>query len=272
MSKQRWNPTYIKRVLKKDIDSSMKPVLVLTDRGRGYFKALGNPEGPHYLAREFVGTALADLFGISTFEYGIIHFTGNPEIQLSGGGVAQCGPGFITKEEQGEGWNGSTKCLQRITNMEDMTRLVCMDTWVRNPDRYWMRQNGIPHVRIDNVFLSGHSKGDLTLKGFDFSHALFCKIETTSKAYEETVYGLFPQFKNFLNKETAVQMSNKLKTIKEKHVRPIIDQIPDEWDIDSATRDVWVNFLVSRASFLSENFLAMIGLQDVTEQKTFSFR
>ena len=268
MNKQRWNPTYIKRVLKKDIDSSMKPVLVRTDKGLGYFKALGNPEGPHCLAREFVGTSLADLLGISTFKYGIIHFDGAIEIQLLNGGIAQCGRGFITQKERGEVWNGSIKDLKRITNVEDITRLVCVDTWVRNPDRYCVWKNGIPHERFDNVFLSRHSETNLVLKSFDFSHAGFCETGKASQAYEETVYGLFPQFKEFLREEAAKQISDKLKTIKSKHIRMIIDQIPSEWDIDAAMRDIWVEFLVARAGFLSENFIRMIGLQDTLRQRT----
>jgi len=275
MSKRRWNPTYIKRVLKNDIDSSTKPVIVLTDKGRGYFKALGNPEGPLCLAKEFVGTSLADWLGISTFEYGIIHITGVPEIQLLGGGTAQCGPGFITKEEKGEVWNGSSKTIKHIANPEDITRLVCLDTWIRNPDRYSLRKDGTPHERFDNVFLSACPNGGLLLKGFDFSHVLFCDTAFISKVSDKTVYGLFSQFRDFLSKETAIHVCDKLKTVKEKHVRQIIDEIPNEWEVDSATRKSWIEFLTARANFLSKNFLTMIELQnvseDVLEQKQFLF-
>ena len=271
MSKTRWNPTTIKRVLKDDIDSSTCPVVVLTDKGTGYFKALGNPEGAHVLAREFVGTSLANLLGIPTFEYSIFHFNGVPEIQLLRGGIAQQGAGFITKKEHGDVWNGKIKSLKHITNPEDITRLVCLDTWVRNTDRYSLRRSGEPHSRSDNVFLSRLVTGGLVLKAYDFTHALFCTTETTSKAHETTVYGLFPEFKERLDSETAKQVCDKLKTITTKRIKPIIGQIPDEWEIDLPTRETWIKFIVTRASYLSKNFMPLVGLIPIEKQQVISF-
>jgi len=259
MSKRRWYPTYIKLVRECKIESSTQPLVVLTDKGWGYFKALGNPEGPHCLARELVATSLAELLDIPTLRYGILNFSGQPEIHFSSGVIVEPGPGFITKEvRSGEVWKGPFERLQCVTNPADITRLVCLDTWVRNPDRYCARPGRAPHVRVDNVFFANHAKTGLILNAFDFSHALFCERDTTSKACDEMIYGLFPYFKQFIDKEVAADVCEKIKQISEEQIRLIINEIPEEWMISSDTREAWIEFLMARAYFLSRNFLAMM--------------
>lgn len=270
MSKPRWNPTRIKRVLRNDIESSTTPVIVTTDDRNGYFKVLGNPEADHVLAREYVGTSLAQWFGMPTFDFAILDFSGEPQIELKNGNFAKKGPGFITREEKGEVWDGTERMLGRITNPEDITRLVCLDTWVRNTDRYFLLRNGSPHTHIDNVFLSGDSKNGLTLKGSDFTHALFGGSDPQTlivNAKEEKVYGLFPEFQDFLDWETATRICKKLKTVRPARIKPIVDRIPNEWGIDSPTREAWIKFIVARAHYLSINFTALIKLQPISKQQ-----
>lgn len=275
MSKQNWCPTAIKRLVRNDIGSSTCPVVVSTDKGNGYFKALGNREGPQVLACEFVGTSLASWMGIPTFEYCIISLSAVPEIMLSDGSKAEQGPGFITKAESGEVWDGEKKSLERILNIKDITRLVCLDTWTRNVDRYFQDKKGRIRRNNDNVFLSDELKNGVTLKAFDFTHAFTSGRDVTKKmsqdAHDDSLYGLFPEFRDFLDKDTAVQACSKLKTVKDRQIRPMIDRIPKEWEIDKAAREAWIEFLVSRAAFLSKNFLAMTGLDHVVKQNTFSF-
>ncbi len=272
MSKQLWHPTSIKRLIRNDIDSSTSPVVVLTDQGKGYFKALGNPEGPQVLAREFVGTALAELLGIPTFEYRIIHYTGIPEIRLFRGEQAKSGPGFITKEEAGEVWDGSEKSLKHLTNPEAIACLVGLDTWIRNTDRYSLRRDGTAHVHYDNVFLSRDAAHKLVLNAFDFTHATFCEARTASKAIvDDAIYGLFPEFQRYLKYEVAEQVCKTLASISQKQIRAILRQVPDEWDIESI-RDVWTDFLTKRAFFLSKHFTSLIGLAPpVPKQLSFPF-
>ena len=275
MNKKHWCPTIIKRVEKCDIVSSTSPVIVMTDKGRGYFKALGNREGPQVLACEYVGTSLACLLEIPTFDYCILLHNGIPEIRLNDGRIADCGPGFITKEELGGVWDGEKKTLEKINNREDITRLVCLDTWVRNQDRYFPGKKGKSRRNLSNVFISKTAENHLTLKAFDFTHAFTNARDVTPSIVQDvrddSVYGLFPEFKDFLDKETAIQMCDKLKSIKEKKIRPILDQIPKEWEINTTTREAWITFLLSRAVFLSENFISMIGIQHETKQELLSF-
>lgn len=55
--------------------ASTRVVRVETDQGEGFLKALRNPEGPHVLACELVGTLLADGMGIPTLDFSIIEVT-----------------------------------------------------------------------------------------------------------------------------------------------------------------------------------------------------
>lgn len=262
MNKQHWCPTTIKRIVRNDIESSTSPVVVLTDKGNGYLKVPGNREGPQVLACEFVGTSLAAWLGIPTFEFSIISLGAIPEIILSDGRKAEKGPGFITREESGEVWDGTKKTLTKITNAEDITRLVCLDTWTRNEDRFFHKKDGTIRRHVDNVFLSDERQNGLILKAFDFTHAFTCGRDITKKimfdVHDESIYGFFPEFRDFIKADIAVQVCNKLKTVKDRHIQPMIDCIPKEWEIDKAAREAWIQFIVSRAVFLSKNFMTMI--------------
>ena len=82
-----WQPTTILR-FEGSVPSSSAVLRIVTDQGKGYLKALGNPEGPQILAREWVGTNLAKRFGLSTFEFSIIEVTEADELPFAKGGQA----------------------------------------------------------------------------------------------------------------------------------------------------------------------------------------
>lgn len=62
-----WNPKLIRRVASV-FPSGTSVVEAVTDAGAGYVKFLGNPEGPHVLATEYVGTRLASEMGLPTLD------------------------------------------------------------------------------------------------------------------------------------------------------------------------------------------------------------
>ena len=63
-------------------------MLVRTDAGDGYLKAMGNPAGEHALACELVGTQLAAWFGLPVFDFAIIQVTAADELPFAKGGFA----------------------------------------------------------------------------------------------------------------------------------------------------------------------------------------
>jgi len=130
-----WQPTAIRR-FEGSVPSSSCVLRVVTDQGKGYLKALGNPQGPGILAREWVGTSLARRFGLSTFEFAIVQVTAQDDLPFASGGHARPGPAFITRAEPGAPWGGKDLELRRLINPEDLARLVVFDTWIRNRDRH----------------------------------------------------------------------------------------------------------------------------------------
>ena len=93
---QPWKPSTIKRFIKA-FPTSACTVLVETDAGKGYLKALGNNEGPYILACEWIGTQLAAWFGLSTFDFAMFDVTNIDEIPFHNSSKAQVGRAFITQ-------------------------------------------------------------------------------------------------------------------------------------------------------------------------------
>jgi len=172
-SSRNWRPTTIRRFI-RPFPTSACTALVETDAGPGYLKALGNPEGPHVLACEWVGTQLAKWFDLPTFDFSLITVAVEDEIPFAKGGLAEPGPAFITRAESGEPWSAHESQLKRIANPEDIARLVVFDTWTLNCDRYQPPPEGVAgraRVNWNNVFLSGEAPaGQLLLKAIDHTH------------------------------------------------------------------------------------------------------
>lgn len=255
-----WQPTRIDRYI-KSIESSTRVARVRTDQGDAFIKALGNPEGPHALAREFIGTALAQWFGLPTFEFAVIDHDGLIDIPLgSGDAMALPGPVFATRAHAGRPWHGTAADLKRVENTGIITSLVVFDTWVRNRDRC-APTNLNRKPNRDNVFLSedGASAGTFRLIAMDHTHCLADGAEITpsvkniANVQDEGVYGLFDEFRPYLNKgafETAMQ---RLEMAKGAMLLELVPELPAEWDIANELRQVIFDFLVRRAEFLVEH-------------------
>lgn len=68
---KRWPPTTFLRH-EDELDTSMGTARIVTDAGPAYIKAMGNRQGPHPLACEWVATHLAKWFGLTTFDFAIM--------------------------------------------------------------------------------------------------------------------------------------------------------------------------------------------------------
>ncbi len=246
-----WSPSYIVRVL-EIAHSSTKPIRVETNAAEAFLKVMGNPEGPHVLASEWVAVELAKALDMRTFQATIMHVDAD-DFSPNDYPSAKTGPAFATKAEQGKSWGGNRPELERIANKEDLTRLVVFDTWIRNRDRYTpKRQN------ISNVFLSTEQAPENTyeLVIMDHTHA-FGDSTRLSKSLgfihtikDDKIYGNFPLFAPFFDlalcRRTLEQMESIPKTTFEK----IIQSIPKEWEIDEHISSAWIAFLHQRAIFL----------------------
>ncbi len=212
-----WQPTEVLRFI-RNFDTGTEAVLVLTDAGEGYLKALGNMGGEHCLACEWVATHLARWFKLPTFDYALLEVTDLDEISLYRGGLALPGPAFITRSESGEPWSGKGIQLNRLINPQDVSRLIIFDTWVLNCDRF--APHGQRKPNYNNVFLSQEAPdGYFVLKAMDHTHAFTCgreltpRIASLDRIRDPDGYGLFPEFLPRLDQEACNQALDDLAQI-----------------------------------------------------------
>lgn len=258
-----WQPKRFKRFI-RNFPTSTGVALIETDAGPCYLKALGNPEGPHALAAEWIGTQLAAEFGLSTFDIALLMLEETSEIPLPKGGFAQPGPAFCTRQEKGFPWGGTPEELDKLDNPEDIARLVVFDTWVLNTDRHFPD----PHQRRpnrDNVFLSTEraDQGRYRLLAMDHTHCfmhggeLGRRLTRIERIREDRFYGLFPEFAAYLSRESLMICAQDLRRFTPSVVSPIVGSVPQEWEVDNVAQSALVEFLCRRAEFLADKISAL---------------
>lgn len=260
-----WQPTCITQFVEARKSSTMV-VIVETDAGRGFLKAMGNPEGEHALACDWIGTQLAKWFGLPTLDQAIVEFDGIPEITLFNGNPAVEGPALVTRAIKGDSWSGERRQLRKLQNVDDISRLVVFDTWILNRDRHSTdRQNR------DNVFLSAES-AQLELLAIDHTHCfgtsggeLTERVSSIGNCKDRTVYGLFPQFKKFLNKDVVSQAVEQLGRVDEATVKRTIADIPDQWQVPQKAKAALVSFVLQRADYVASTIYEKLWPQKELE-------
>ena len=260
-----WQPTTFKRYV-TCFPTSTGVALIVTDAGEAYIKALGNREGPHALAREYVGTMLAQWFGLQTLEFAIMNVEPEDEIALGHDRRALPGPAFVTREIGGDSWGGSKRELALVENTEDFTKLVVFDTWVRNRDRHSTPVLH-PESNLDNVFLTdeGVAGKKLRLMAIDNTHCFMPGERVTEDiagdyaCHDRDVYGLFPAFAPFVTQERVERCLEKLRLFDREEAATVVNAVPDEWDVSRVVRDAWIEFLVRRKAFLDDHLMDQIG-------------
>ncbi|MCR4317873.1 MAG: hypothetical protein NUW37_16140 [Planctomycetes bacterium] len=241
------------------VESSTGVAIILTDAGKAYLKPLGNNEGPHALAREFVGTSLAHWFGLKTLDFSIIQIAAGycAEIELGNRKVAEPGSAFVTRATNGLQWEGYKDELEALDNPEDISRLVVFDSWIRNYDRYSPDKNRKPNY--GNVFLSKENTetGKLILLAIDHTHCFMQGGEMNKEiahidAYrDDNVYGLFPEFAPYMRRDVVLESLNKLSEVDKAMADSIIEKIPQDWEVSAEVRGAWGNFVRDRAHYLT---------------------
>jgi len=256
-----WQPNHITSFVESR-QSSTQVAIVDTDEGRGYLKAIGNPEGEHALACDWVGTQLAAWFGLRTFEQAFVDVDEFVEIPFLKGGVAEEGPALVSRAIQGLSWSGSAKRLKLVANPEDISRLVVFDTWILNRDRFFEGRRN-----LDNVFLASEAQ-DVVVMAIDHTHCfgtrggeLTARIAQIDNCRDERIYGLFTEFRPLLAKETVSQCVEKLDTIDTSIVQPIVNAIPRDWNVSLPARRALVDMIVQRSAFVAETITAKLWPQ-----------
>lgn len=255
-SSTNWQPTEVTRFI-KNFNSGAGTIVVQTDADLAYLKALGNPDGPHALVKDLLGTHLAAMLGLPTFDYAVIEVTNLDELPFFRGGNAEPGPAFVTRGEEGAVWDGSKRLLAKIDNPDAISGLVVVDTWLRNTDRYYLPKT---RVNWDNVFFSKESKDDrkLSLRVMDFSHAIQYGGELTkgvssiTNVRDEDVFGLFPEFRKRLSRDAIRHYASILGGVSRSQIEDAVGLVPYQWHVDSQVRSALASYLIQRARFVAE--------------------
>jgi len=265
-----WQPTTIRRFVRA-LPTSARTVLVETDLGKGYLKAIGGPEGPHTLACEWVGTQLAKWFGLATLDFALVHLTEEDDLPFADGGHAERGPAFITRAESGEPWGGDPRQLKGLANPEDISRLVVFDTWTLNCDRHSEPPEGrVGRNRVNqaNVFLSEEAPArQLLLKAIDHTHCFTCgrpltrALRFVDRIKDRRVFGLFPEFREFLSQDRVALAVRRLRQIDRATVGRMTQTIPREWDVNTDVQEALVDLILSRAEFVADSIEARLWPQ-----------
>ena len=260
-----WQPTTFLRYI-ETIGSSSLTAIVQTDAGRAYLKAINNPQSPHVLACDWIGTKLAQRFGLRTFDVAILELEEGDEIPLDQNTFAEIGPAFIAREEKGEP-SVSPSSLRHVQNLEDISKLIVFDTWVRNCDRYCPADENEPErINRDNFFLSeeGAKSGKFILKAIDHGHIFTCgkslrrNLADIANVKDKRLYGLLPDFSPHVTADQIVQVAvEKLKKVSADFWDDLIDSVPVKWQVSAETKEAISRFLLERARFLADNIEAI---------------
>lgn len=253
-----WKPTRLQEVL-GSVDSSTGATEVVTDAGPAFIKPMGNRQGPHVLATDWVGTHLAKWFGLSTFDIAIIPV--ERSFELPRGVMSEPGPAFVARAEIGDAWGGGPSELNMLINPQDITRLIVFDTWTLNCDRRDGRPGG-RKPNYANVYLSteGMKSDKSRLIAMDHglcfirsSGDLSPKLSNIDKVRESHVYGLFPEFRGKLVNGTIIDCAARLRAMDAATAEDIIRTVPNEWDVSSAARTAWSELIYRRAGYVADH-------------------
>jgi hypothetical protein len=268
VQKQKWTPTIFLRWV-NSVETSTGPAEIVTDAGSAFMKAKGNKEGPHVLACEWIGTKLAEWFGLKTFDISIVQVNETDEIPLGHKKMAMPGSAIVTRKEKGTPWAGDPKMLEFIDNAVDIPDLVVFDNWVLNCDRYPPDTN-LRKPNFDNVFFSEENAnpGRFVLKAIDHSHCFTCGSELTERKLsninlmkDERLYGLFPAFKKYIVYDSVKRSLDKLNRLDKKKVIELVESVPEDWEVTRGVRKKMTELILERANFIYNNLWKKLSVE-----------
>lgn len=260
-----WNATAIGDELRQLRTNSLV-VIVDTDQGQGYLKAAHSGGNPHDLVCELVGTELARFLGIATFDYALIAVPEPAPFRLHGNPKIHPGFGYITRSSPGDKWSGLSSELRRVENVTDFGRMIALDTWTLNCDRYRPPATGRPaRVNYGNVYLARQDQPSrkLNLVAIDHGHCFKCDNDLTpgylaGRIDDRELYGLFPEFLRLARKDDALAAADRAAKLQTGELSAILDLVPSDWHFSNSYRDFLSGMILRRAkslrSILEESF------------------
>ena len=242
-----WQPNFIKRIHEVK-GTSTRPLKVVTDCGVALVKYIGNPAGEEALISELIGGELANLVGLETPSFAIAPI---PETELDTiSAVAKAGPAFFSKWEQAIPLSPNSMVLRNLRDTRKIALLVIFDTWIRNKDRFCVEYDGqYENSNFDNIlFVPDKRKTKLLI--IDHTHA-FAESGLDYElddgwAEEQEIFGLFDQFKPFLNRNDIQSALDAISRIDAEAIQSICQAVPKEWEFTSSLARRLTECLIAR--------------------------
>ena len=235
---------------------------VKTDATFGYLKAMGNRQGPHALAADWVGSALGRWFGLSVPDTAIMPLPPSACFDLPRGVRTGPGPAFISRHVNGRTWGGSEAELRTVENRSDITRLIVFDNWMRNCDRHppdlSMRKPNYANVYLADIERSGRTR----IVPIDHTHCFDCgrdfsdRLSHIDQIKDERTYGLFPAFKAFISISELLWSKAMLRALRRDVIAGIEAGIPAEWQVAPPAAEALIAQVYGRAAFIADRIEA----------------
>ena len=267
-SGRNWRPSTVERVI-ETFRTSTRPAKVMTDQGAAFLKGMGNPAGNDALACELVAGELAHLIGLRVPEFAVIEL--DLTIQMADRGPMHKGPAFVSRALTGATGDGGDTFLARLQKPEDVAKLVLFDSWIRNHDRAPPADALTDYCNLDNLFFTPVAR-KYDLVALDHSHCfvegeLSAELSQPGVLTDDRICGLFPEFQPFMDEAAVRQAAQAIAEVDEASVREIVAAIPAAWEVPRATRDLWVDVIMTRGRLISA-----AGMEKLLEQRRLEFR
>lgn len=268
----------VEEVIKVITNTSSQPALCRTECGRIYVKAMNTWGTPHVLVCEMVATRMANWLDMPTLWWGIVEMTDEAPIDYLDGSSSLSGPAFATLEVGGRAWAGHVSDLEdNLQNTEDIAKLVTLDTWTLNTDRYAKVFDGINRPQrqrhnTGNVFFCDCAKkGKYRLVAMDQGHCfsggreLSMNLAHISQIKDDRVYGMFDEFIPFIDEKKIVKLAEKLRKLSHDECKSFVEGVPQEWLGHSSTFQisVLVDFIFHRAMYLADSLVGNVTSKTV---------
>jgi len=243
-------PTEVIREIEA-FQSSCRPFRVETDAGEGFVKGVGNPSGRGALISELVAAELGSWLGLKIPPFAVVQRC-NIDLQMIGWNGTIAPPLFFSLAMNGFPRDGSDYALKRLTDRDDISRLVVFDTWVRNSDRYHggeENSDNLLYVRVGRKF---------DLVPIDHTHCFveidFEEAELAEPAIQDpSIFGCFPEFEPFITAASVRAAVRQLERLPRQFVEEVVDSVPRDWGLSGPARAALTEFICLRAEYVVEN-------------------
>ena len=156
--------------------------------------------------------------------------------------------------------------LQRLENITDITRLVVFDNWIGNCDRH--PPDLSTHETELRERLSCRVGECRTLQALRHRpHSLprlrprpDAALVEIDKVRDDRWYGLFPEFRPFIDSAELDWCKAMLRSFAENDIRGIVDSVPAAWEVGLDAKSAIVELLMGRAAHLADKMEQGWGL------------